>query len=221
MNYQGKVRDVMTLAHELGHGVHQVLAGKQGYLLSDTPLTLAETASVFGEMLVFRKLLNKAEKSQKKIMLANKIEDMLNTVARQIGFHQFENEFHKARVSSELTVDEISDIWMKTQQHAVGPYIKLDNDYRSLWAYIPHFVHTPFYVYAYAFGDCLVNALWNEYQNSDKIKFANQYIDLLAAGGTKRHDELLKPFSLSAYDNNFWAKGVNSITNMINELETL
>ena len=221
MNYQGKVRDVMTLAHELGHGVHQVLAGKQGYLLSDTPLTLAETASVFGEMLVFRKLLNKAEKSQKKIMLANKIEDMLNTVARQIGFHQFENEFHKARVFSELTVDEISDIWMKTQQHAVGPYIKLDNDYRSLWAYIPHFVHTPFYVYAYAFGDCLVNALWNEYQNSDKSKFANQYIDLLAAGGTKRHDELLKPFSLSAYDNNFWAKGVNSITNMIDELETL
>jgi oligoendopeptidase F len=154
-------------------------------------------------------------------MLANKIEDMLNTVARQIGFHQFENEFHKARVSSELTVDEISDIWMKTQQHAVGPYIKLDNDYRSLWAYIPHFVHTPFYVYAYAFGDCLVNALWNEYQNSDKSKFANQYMDLLAAGGTKRHDELLKPFSLSAYDNNFWAKGVNSITNMIDELETL
>ena len=221
LNYQGKVRDVMTLAHELGHGVHQVLASKQGLLLSDTPLTLAETASVFGEMLVFRNLLNQSNKKRKKEMLANKIEDMLNTVVRQIGFHQFETKFHNTRIKGELTTDEISDIWMETQKHAVGPFIKLNNEYRHLWAYIPHFVHTPFYVYAYAFGDCLVNALWSEYQNSKKSEFSKKYIDLLSSGGSKRHDELLKPFGLSAYDKNFWNKGIRSITEMIDELETI
>ena len=221
LNYQGKVRDVMTLAHELGHGVHQVLAGKQGLLLSDTPLTLAETASVFGEMLVFRNLIDQSNKQRRKEMLSNKIEDMLNTVARQIGFHQFETMFHNARVSGELTTDEISDIWMDTQKHAVGPYVKLDDHYKYLWAYIPHFVHTPFYVYAYAFGDCLVNALWTEYQNSDKEIFSKKYIDLLSAGGSKRHGQLLKPFGLSAYQKNFWYKGIKSITEMIDELETI
>ena len=221
VNFQGKVRDVMTLAHELGHGVHQVLASEQGLLLSDTPLTLAETASVFGEMLVFRNLLNKSNEKKRKEMLANKIEDMLNTVARQIGFHQFECKFHDERKNGELTPDEISDIWIETQKHAVGPYVKLDDYYRSLWAYIPHFVHTPFYVYAYAFGDCLVNALWTEYQNSNKEKFSELYIDLLKSGGSKSHNELLKPFGLSAYEKNFWHKGVSSITEMIDELETL
>ena len=221
VNYQGKIRDVMTLAHELGHGVHQILAAKNGLLMAETPLTLAETASVFGEMLVFRKLLDDSSLKQKKQLLAGKIEDMLNTVVRQIGFHQFEVKFHEARIKSELTPDEISDIWMATQSHAVGPSVNLSNDYRSLWAYIPHFVHTPFYVYAYAFGDSLVNALWYSYQNSDKEIFSKKYIDMLTAGGTKSHGELLKPFNLSAYDSSFWGKGVSMISGLMDELENL
>ena len=221
VNYQGKIRDVMTLAHELGHGVHQILAAKNGLLMAETPLTLAETASVFGEMLVFRKLLDDSSLEQKKQLLAGKIEDMLNTVVRQIGFHQFEVKFHEARIKSELTPDEISDIWMATQSHAVGPSVNLSDDYRSLWAYIPHFVHTPFYVYAYAFGDSLVNALWYSYQNSDKEIFSKKYIDMLTAGGTKSHGELLKPFNLSAYDSSFWGKGVSMISGLMDELENL
>ena len=221
VNYQGKIRDVMTLAHELGHGVHQILAAKNGLLMAETPLTLAETASVFGEMLVFRKLLDESPINQKKQLLAGKVEDMLNTVARQIGFHQFEVKFHEARIKSELTPDEISDIWMETQSHAVGPSINLNSDYRVLWGYIPHFVHTPFYVYAYAFGDSLVNALWHSYQVSDKEDFSKKYIQLLSAGGTKSHNELLKPFQLSAYESSFWDRGVSMITGLMDELEEL
>ena len=221
VNYQGKIRDVMTLAHELGHGVHQILAAKNGLLMAETPLTLAETASVFGEMLVFRKLLDESSVEQKKQLLAGKIEDMLNTVARQIGFHQFEVKFHEARIKSELTPNEISDIWMETQSHAVGPNINLTQDYRVLWGYIPHFVHTPFYVYAYAFGDSLVNALWYSYQKSDKDIFAKKYIEMLSAGGTKSHNELLKPFGLSAYDKSFWDKGVSMISGLMDELESI
>ena len=221
VNYQGKIRDVMTLAHELGHGVHQILAAKNGLLMAETPLTLAETASVFGEMLVFRKLLDESSVEQKKQLLAGKIEDMLNTVARQIGFHQFEVKFHEARIKSELTPDEISDIWMETQSHAVGPYVNLNNDYRVLWGYIPHFVHTPFYVYAYAFGDSLVNALWYAYQQSDKDEFSKKYIDMLSSGGTKSHNDLLKPFNLSAYEDSFWDKGITMITSLMDELEEL
>ena len=221
VNYQGKIRDVMTLAHELGHGVHQILAAKNGLLMAETPLTLAETASVFGEMLVFRKLLDESSVEQKKQLLAGKIEDMLNTVARQIGFHQFEVKFHEARIKSELTPDEISDIWMETQSHAVGPYVNLNNDYRVLWGYIPHFVHTPFYVYAYAFGDSLVNALWYAYQKSDKDEFSKKYIDMLSSGGTKSHNDLLKPFNLSAYEDSFWDKGITMITSLMDELEEL
>ncbi len=221
VNYQGKIRDVMTLAHELGHGVHQILAAKNGLLMAETPLTLAETASVFGEMLVFRKLLDESPIDQKKQLLAGKVEDMLNTVARQVGFHQFEVKFHEARIKSELTPDEISDIWMETQSHAVGPSINLNSDYRVLWGYIPHFVHTPFYVYAYAFGDSLVNALWHSYQVSDKEDFSKKYIQLLSAGGTKSHNELLKPFQLSAYESSFWDRGVSMITGLMDELEEL
>ena len=221
VNYQGKIRDVMTLAHELGHGVHQILAAKNGLLMAETPLTLAETASVFGEMLVFRKLLDESPTEQKKQLLAGKIEDMLNTVVRQIGFHQFEVKFHEARIKSELTPDEISDIWMETQSHAVGPSINLNNDYRVLWGYIPHFVHTPFYVYAYAFGDSLVNALWQSYQVSNKQSFSKKYIEMLTAGGTKSHNELLKPFKLSAYESSFWDQGVSMITGLMDELEQL
>jgi oligoendopeptidase F len=221
VNYQGKIRDVMTLAHELGHGVHQILAAKNGLLMAETPLTLAETASVFGEMLVFRKLLDESPIEQKKQLLAGKIEDMLNTVARQIGFHQFEVKFHEARIKSELTPNEISDIWMETQSHAVGPSINLNGDYSVLWGYIPHFVHTPFYVYAYAFGDSLVNALWHSYQMSDKENFSKKYIEMLSAGGTKSHNELLKPFNLSAYESTFWNQGISMITGLMDELEEL
>ena len=221
LNYQGKIRDVMTLAHELGHGVHQILAAKNGLLMSETPLTVAETASVFGEMLVFRKLLEESNHEQKKQLLAGKIEDMLNTVARQIGFHQFEVKFHEARIKSELTPDEIGDIWMETQSHAVGPYVNLTEDYKVLWGYIPHFVHTPFYVYAYAFGDSLVNALWHAYQNTDKQSFSEKYIAMLSAGGTKSHNDLLKPFNLSAYDKSFWQKGISMISGLMDELESL
>jgi len=221
LNYQGKIRDVMTLAHELGHGVHQILAAKNGLLMGETPLTLAETASVFGEMLVFRKLLEDSNDKEKKQLLAGKVEDMLNTVVRQIGFHQFEVKFHEARIKSELTPDEIGEIWMQTQSHAVGPYINLTDEYKVLWGYIPHFVHTPFYVYAYAFGDSLVNALWYSYQNSDKNAFAEKYLDMLSAGGTKGHNDLLKPFNLSAYDKSFWNKGVSMISGLMDELEKL
>ena len=217
LNYQGKIRDVMTLAHELGHGVHQILAAKNGLLMAETPLTLAETASVFGEMLVFRKLLEDSNDKEKKQLLAGKVEDMLNTVVRQIGFHQFEVKFHEARIKSELTPDEIGEIWMQTQSHAVGPYINLTDEYKVLWGYIPHFVHTPFYVYAYAFGDSLVNALWYSYQNSDKNAFAEKYLDMLSAGGTKGHNDLLKPFNLSAYDKSFWNKGVSMISGLLVE----
>lgn len=221
LNYQGKIRDVMTLAHELGHGVHQILAAKNGLLMAETPLTLAETASVFGEMLVFRKLLEDSNDKEKKQLLAGKVEDMLNTVVRQIGFHQFEIKFHEARIKSELTPDEIGEIWMQTQSHAVGPYINLTDEYKVLWGYIPHFVHTPFYVYAYAFGDSLVNALWYSYQNSDKNAFAEKYLNMLSAGGTKGHNDLLKPFNLSAYDKSFWNKGVSMISGLMDELEKL
>ncbi len=221
VNYQGKIRDVMTLAHELGHGVHQILAGKNGLLMAETPLTLAETASVFGEMLVFRKLLDESPIAQKKQLLSGKIEDMLNTVARQIGFHQFEVKFHEARIKSELTPEEISNIWMETQSYTMGPHINLGDDYRFLWGYIPHFVHTPFYVYAYAFGDSLVNALWYAYQQSDKDIFSNKYIEMLSSGGTKTHNDLLKPFNLSAYDNSFWEKGITMITGLMDELDDL
>jgi len=172
-------------------------------------------------MLVFRKLLDESPIEQKKQLLAGKIEDMLNTVVRQIGFHQFEVKFHEARIKSELTPNEISDIWMETQSHAVGPSINLNGDYSVLWGYIPHFVHTPFYVYAYAFGDSLVNALWHSYQMSDKENFSKKYIKMLSAGGTKSHNELLKPFNLSAYESTFWNQGISMITGLMDELEEL
>jgi oligoendopeptidase F len=219
LNYHGKTRDVMTLAHELGHGVHQVLAGPQGPLMSDTPLTLAETASVFGKMLTFQALL-KQEKDAKRrrILLAGKVEDMLNTVVRQIAFHEFERRLHDQRRDGELTADQIGDIWMAVQSESLGPALRFDDDYRVYWTYIPHFIHTPFYVYAYAFGDCLVNSLYAVYQNAS-AGFAAKYLDMLRAGGSKRHKELLAPFGLNAADPAFWAKGLGVIKGFIDELE--
>jgi oligoendopeptidase F len=225
MNFNGKARDVMTLAHEMGHGIHQVLAAEKGYLMADTPLTLAETASVFAEMLAFQALVrDAASPDARRFLLAGKVEDMLNTVVRQIAFHNFETKFHEARRSGELSSEDMSDIWMETQTAALGPAIRLDDDYRPVWAYIPHFVHTPFYVYAYAFGDCLVNALWQSYQTraeDDRQMFVNDYRGLLMAGGTQRYDEALAPFGLDATKPSFWHLGLDMIADMITELEEL
>ncbi|MCK5423801.1 MAG: M3 family oligoendopeptidase [Emcibacter sp.] len=219
LNYLGKTRDVMTLAHELGHGVHQILAGPQGPLLSDTPLTLAETASVFGEMLTFRSLLSKEQDSRKrKIMVAGKVEDMLNTVVRQVAFFDFEARVHAARKNGELSTDDLGDIWMAVQQESLGDAIRLDDSYRNFWCYIPHFIHSPFYVYAYAFGDCLVNSLYATYQQQPE-GFQKKYIDMLCAGGSLRHKELLKPFGLDAGNPDFWATGLNMISELIDEIE--
>ena len=226
MNFSGKSRDVMTLAHEMGHGIHQRLAANQGYLMSDTPLTLAETASVFAEMLAFRRLVDGTEDpAVRRRLLAGKVEDMLNTVVRQIAFHNFETRIHDARRQGELTSDEISDIWMETQRAALGPAIRTGDDYRPIWGYIPHFVHTPFYVYAYAFGDCLVNALWQNYQASVKQgegdKFVEKYRHLLKAGGTERYDVALARFGLDPRAPAFWSMGLDMISGMIDELEGL
>ena len=221
LNYQGKVRDVMTLAHELGHGVHQVLAGGQGALMADTPLTLAETASVFGEMLTFQSLLKTApDKATRKAMLAGKVEDMLNTVVRQIAFYDFESRVHMARREGELTPDAIGEIWMAVQKESLGPAFSFDEEYRAYWSYIGHFIHSPFYVYAYAFGDCLVNSLYAAYQAKPE-GFQAKYMEMLKAGGVKRHKELLAPFGLDASDPAFWDKGLGVISGFVYELEKL
>jgi oligoendopeptidase F len=220
MNFHGRTRDVMTLAHELGHGAHQVLAAKQGYLMSGTPLTLAETASVFGEMLTFRSLLEaETDPNRRRIMLAGKVEDMLNTVVRQIAFYQFEKKVHEERRMGELLPERLCEIWLDVQTESLGPVFHFAEEYRLFWAYVPHFIHSPFYVYAYAFGDCLVNALYAVYQEStDKAGFVTKYKDMLAAGGTKRHKELLAPFGLDAADPQFWNKGLDVISGFIDEL---
>jgi len=219
LNYQGKTRDVMTLAHELGHGVHQVLAGDQGYLMADTPLTLAETASVFGEMLTFQALLASTEDpAQRRTMLAAKVEDMLNTVVRQIAFYEFERQVHDERREGELSVDRLGEIWMDVGRQSLGPALRFGDEYRVYWAYIPHFVHSPFYVYAYAFGDCLVNSLYSLYEDAEQ-GFAERYLDMLRAGGTLRHKELLAPFGLDASDPAFWDRGLAVIERLVDQLE--
>src|SRR5437899_4260961 len=220
LNYQGRPRDVMTLAHELGHGVHQVLAAPKGALMAPTPLTLAETASVFGEMLTFKKLLAKADRKQRKAMLAAKVEDMINTVVRQIAFYTFERHIHTERRAGELTVERLNALWLEVQRESLGEAIELKSGYETFWAYISHFVHSPFYVYAYAFGDCLVNSLYAVYERSE-AGFAARYLDMLAAGGTQHHAELLAPFGLDARDPSFWQGGLSVIERLIDELEAL
>jgi oligoendopeptidase F len=220
LNYLGSSRDVMTLAHELGHGVHQVLAAEQGPLLCDTPLTLAETASVFGEMLTFRSLLAKEDRpEQRRALLAGKVEDMLNTVVRQIAFHDFERQVHDERKDGEIALDRICEIWMQVQNESLGPAFTFDDEYKYYWTYISHFLHVPFYVYAYAFGDCLVNALYRVYTAGTVPDFEAKYLDLLKAGGTLRHKELLAPFGLDASDPSFWVRGMETLTELIDELE--
>ncbi len=221
LNYQGKTRDVMTLAHELGHGVHQVLAAPNGPLMAPTPLTLAETASVFGEMLTFKKLLAATkDRKARKAMLAAKVEDMINTVVRQIAFYTFERKVHTERRNGELTADKLCELWMSVQSESLGPAIELKEGYETFWTYIPHFIHSPFYVYAYAFGDCLVNSLYAVYEKSAS-GFAERYLEMLSAGGTKHHAELLKPFGLDARDPKFWDGGLGVVAKLIDELEAL
>ena len=221
MNYQGKARDVMTLAHELGHGVHQVLAAPQGPLLASTPLTLAETASVFGEMLTFKALLAEAkDPRERKAMIAGKVEDMINTVVRQIAFYTFERKVHEERRKGELTSDQLNAFWLEVQSESLGDAVRLDPDYNCFWTYIPHFIHSPFYVYAYAFGDCLVNSLYGLYQNAHP-GFVDKYFAMLQAGGSKHHSELLKPFGLDASAPQFWDMGLKVVEEMIDELERM
>ncbi|WP_296478736.1 M3 family oligoendopeptidase [Roseinatronobacter sp.] len=221
LNYLGKPRDVMTLAHELGHGVHQRLAAGQGELLSSTPLTLAETASVFGEMLTFRRMLaNAKSQAERKVLLAGKVEDMINTVVRQIAFYDFECKLHDARRGGELTPEDINALWMSVQAESLGPVFDYMDGYESFWAYIPHFVHSPFYVYAYAFGDGLVNALYAAYEDAPE-GFEEKYFEMLSAGGSKHHKDLLAPFGLDASDPAFWDKGLEMIAGFIDELEAM
>jgi oligoendopeptidase F len=221
LNYQGKTRDVMTLAHELGHGVHQVLAAPQGALMAQTPLTLAETASVFGEMLTFKALLAETtDRKQRKAMLAAKVEDMINTVVRQIAFYTFERQVHTERREGELTAERLGAIWMDVQAESLGPAVRLHEGYETFWSYIPHFIHSPFYVYAYAFGDCLVNSLYAVYEDAAE-GFQEKYFEMLKAGGTKHHKELLAPFGLDASDPSFWGRGLGVIERLIDELEAM
>ena len=219
LNYQGKARDVMILAHELGHGVHQVLAGGQGLLMAETPLTLAETASVFGEQLTFRALLDgESEPERRRVMLAGKVEDMLNTVVRQVAFCAFERRVHEERRAGELTPERLSEHWLAVQSESLGPALRFHDEYRFYWAYIPHFVHAPFYVYAYAFGECLVNALYAVYR-AEPAGFEQKYLDMLRAGGSLRHRELLAPFGLDASEPAFWSRGLDVIAGFVDELE--
>jgi oligoendopeptidase F len=221
MNYQGKPRDVMTLAHELGHGVHQVLAAKNGALMAPTPLTLAETASVFGEMLTFKRLLAQTKNAkERQALLAGKVEDMINTVVRQIAFYSFERAIHTERRNGELTAERIGEIWLSVQGESLGPAIEIKPGYETYWMYIPHFIHSPFYVYAYAFGDCLVNSLYAVYENASE-GFAERYLAMLSAGGTKHYSELLLPFGLDAKDPKFWDGGLSVIESLIAELEAM
>jgi len=221
LNYLGKPRDVMTLAHELGHGVHQRLAAAQGELLASTPLTLAETASVFGEMLTFRRMLEGARtQTERKVLLAGKVEDMINTVVRQIAFYDFECKLHAARRAGELTPEDINALWMSVQADSLGPAFDFMEGYETFWAYIPHFVHSPFYVYAYAFGDGLVNALYAVYEENPE-GFQDKYFEMLKAGGSKHHKDLLAPFGLDASDPAFWDKGLSMISGLIDELEAM
>ena len=222
MNFQGKTRDIMTLAHELGHGIHQYLARQQGFLMAQTPLTLAETASVFGEQLTFQKILsNEKDLNQKKFIIANKIEDMINTVVRQIAFLEFEKKVHAERKKHEITIENLGNFWLEVQRKSLGDIFKFDDDYRNFWCYIPHFIHSPFYVYSYAFGDCLVNSLYGIYQGQKIKNFENKYIDMLKLGGTLHHQEMLAPFGLKIDNKLFWQEGLDVLIKYIDQLEEM
>ncbi len=221
MSYRGRTRDVMTLAHEMGHAIHQTLAAEQGFLLSQTPLTLAETASVFGEKLTFDLMLERAGSvEEKRALLAGKIEDMLNTVVRQIAFLDFEQKIHERRRKAPLSSDEIGDLWMQTARESLGDVFRFDEHYRCYWGYVSHFIHAPFYVYAYAFGDGLVNVLYALYRDG-MVGFEQRYRALLGAGGNGDYRELLAEFDLDPAAGDFWRRGLVVIEGMIERLEAL
>ncbi len=220
LNYMGERRDVLTLAHELGHAVHQTLAAPLGTLLADTPLTLAETASIFGEGLVFERLLAEATPADRRALLAGKIEDGLNTVVRQIAFHRFETRFHALRAESEVSAEQIAAIWLEVMGESLGPAVKLNPGYEHYWAYVSHFVHAPFYVYAYAFGNLLVEALMAA-REKDPVGFTPLYETLLSAGGTKTYVEALAPFGLDPRQKSFWAAGCLRLERLVDEFERL
>ena len=220
LNWMGERRDVLTLAHELGHGVHQTLAAGQGSLLADTPLTLAETASIFAEGLTFDRLLTTAPKAEQRGLLAGRIEDGLNTVIRQIAFHRFETRFHDERAAGELSVERIGEIWMEELGGSLGPAVTLNPGYEHWWSYVSHFVHSPFYVYAYAFGDLLVAALM-ETRAKDPAGFTPLYRELLAGGGSKGYVEALAPFGLNPRDPAFWTIGTKRLEGLIDRFEAL
>ncbi len=220
LNYLGERRDVLTLAHELGHAVHQTLAAPQGTLLADTPLTLAETASIFAEGLVFERLLAEADPKDRKALLAGKIEDALNTVVRQIAFHRFETRFHAARAGGEVSADAIGHIWREVMAESLGPAVRLGPGYETYWAYVTHFAHAPFYVYAYAFGNLLVEALM-EARGRDPAAFAPLYEQLLAGGGARTYVEALAPFGLDPREPAFWRAGLSRIEALVDAFEAL
>jgi oligoendopeptidase F len=221
LNYQGRLDDVLTLAHELGHGIHMMLCAQQGFLMVDPPATLAETASLFGEMLVLREMLaHEVDPRRRKVIIAHQVEDMLASVTHQVAFTDFETGVHEERRGGELTADQICEIWMAVMGRSLGPAVRLDPPYRYYWADIPHFVHQPFYVYAYAFGNCLVNTLFATSQDTPN-GFVDRYLTMLRAGGTLRHRELLAPLGLDAGDLQFWQRGLGIISGLIDELEAL
>lgn len=220
LNWMGERRDVLTLAHELGHGVHQTLAADQGTLLADTPLTLAETASIFAEALTFDRLLATAPKSEQRGLLAGRIEDGLNTVVRQIAFHRFETRFHDERLQGEVSQQRINQLWLEEMGASLGPSVKLNPGYEHWWAYVSHFVHSPFYVYAYAFGDLLVAALM-EARRNDPAGFTPLYRELLAGGGSRTYVEALKPFGLDTRDPAFWSVGCQRLERLVDQFEAL
>lgn len=221
LNFTGRQRDVLTLAHELGHGCHMRLSHKQGELQDDTPLTLAEVASVFAESLTFKKMLDEIDDDKIKLcLIASKVNDMINTAIRQISFHFFEKRAHNERKNGELSVERLSQIWQEEIQSSLGNAVEMKNA-ENVWSQVSHFFHVPFYVYAYSFADCVVNSLFSVYQEGKVKNFEDKYLALLSETGVKKYDALLKPFGLDAKDKGFWNKGLSVISGYIDELEKL
>lgn len=222
MNFDGRIRDVQTLAHELGHGVHQFLSRKQGLLQADTPLTTAETASVFGEMLVFQNLMKKLDDPKEQLaLLIGKIDDTIATVFRQVSMNRFEDKMHNARrEQGELTTDQFSQMWYKTQKDIYGDSVDITDNYKIWWSYIPHFLHTPGYVYAYAFGELLVLALYDEYTRSSE-GFSDKYLEMLRAGGSDWPENIVGKVGLDITQPDFWDNGLNAIERLIEQAEEL
>lgn len=222
LNYEARLRDVMTLAHELGHGVHQKLAGVQGILQFHTPLTTAETASVFGEMLVFQDLMaRETDPTVRLAMLTAKIEDSFATAFRQISMNRFEEAMHTARrAEGELTAERFGELWLQTQRAMFGDSVVLTDDYGLWWSYVPHFIGTPGYVYAYAFGELLVLALYARYQQHGS-DFADLYLAMLSAGGSDWPHAIVRPLGVDLTDPDFWGNGLAILENLVAEAEGL